>query len=112
MNPAGLRRAITEPARRAGLYLERNLVDAIIDEAGNEAGSLPLISHALVETWMRRKGATLTLQGFRAAGGVAGAIAQTADAIFAQRFGEAGQADTRRQQIGRAVGRGRGGPGG
>jgi WD40 repeat protein/serine/threonine protein kinase len=96
MNPAELRRAITEPARRAGLYLERNLVDAIIDEAGNEAGSLPLISHALVETWMRRKGATLTLEGFRAAGGVAGAIAQTADVIYEQRFGEAEQAATRR----------------
>jgi WD40 repeat protein/serine/threonine protein kinase len=96
MNPAELRRAISEPARRAGLYLERNLIDAIIDEAGNEAGSLPLISHALVETWMRRKGATLTLEGFRAAGGVAGAIAQTADVIFEQRFGEAEQAATRR----------------
>ncbi len=96
MSPAELRRAITEPARRAGLYLERNRVDAIIDEAGNEAGSLPLISHALVETWMRRKGATLTLEGFRAAGGVAGAIAQTADVIFEQRFGEAEQAATRR----------------
>src|SRR3546814_17960757 len=36
MSPAELRRAITEPARRAGLYLERNLVDAIIDEARSE----------------------------------------------------------------------------
>lgn len=96
MSPAELRRAISEPARRAGLYLERNLVDAIIDEAGSEAGSLPLISHALVETWKRRKGATLTLEGFRAAGGVAGAIAQTADVIYEQRFGEAERAATRR----------------
>ncbi len=81
-----LRRAISEPARRAGLYLERGLVDAIVDEAGNEAGSLPLVAHALVETWGRRQGNTLSLEGFRAAGGVAGAISQTADATYEHRF--------------------------
>ncbi|GAB4224971.1 MAG: hypothetical protein Tsb0032_30500 [Kiloniellaceae bacterium] len=86
MAASELRRAITEPARRGGIYLEPQLVDTIIDEAGEEAGSLPLIAHALVETWMRRKGRTLTLEGFRAAGGVAGAISQTADVTFEQQF--------------------------
>ncbi len=86
MSGSDLRRAITEPARRAGLYLERNLVDAIIDEAGGEAGSLPLVAHALVETWNRRQGNALTLEGFRAAGGVAGAISQTADETYEQRL--------------------------
>lgn len=86
MTTPELRRAISEPARRAGLYLERAVVDAVIDEAGNEAGSLPLIAHALVETWMRRRGNTLTLEGFQAAGGVAGAISQTAEAIYEHEF--------------------------
>ena len=86
MSGSELRRAITEPARRAGLFLERNLVDAIIDESGGEAGSLPLVAHALVETWNRRQGNALTLEGFRAAGGVAGAISQTADETFEHRF--------------------------
>ncbi len=86
MTSSELRRAVTEPARRAGFHLEPQLIDAIIDEAGEEAGSLPLIAHALVETWIRRQGGTLTLEGFRAAGGVVGAISQTADAIFEQRF--------------------------
>ena len=96
MTDSELRRAITEPARRAGLYLERNLVDAIIAEAGHEAGSLPLVAHALVETWMRRQGNTLTLDGFRAAGGVAGAISQTADATFEHRFNAAEKEATKR----------------
>lgn len=96
MTPAEMRRAITEPAREAGLYLERNLIDAIVDVAGNEAGSLPLVGHALVETWKRRKGATMTLEGYRAAGGVAGAIAQTADVTFEQRFNPAEQEAARR----------------
>ena len=91
-----LRRAITEPARRAGLYLERGLVEAIVEEAGTEAGSLPLVAHALVETWVRRKGNTLTLEGFQDAGGVAGAISQTADATFAHRLDDAGREVTKR----------------
>jgi len=82
-----LRRAIGEPARRAGLYVERNLTEAIVDEAGDEAGSLPLVAHALVETWIRRQGNRLTLDGFREAGGVAGAISQTADATYQETFG-------------------------
>ena len=59
--PDELEQAIVEPARLAGLYLEQGLVDAILEEAGSEAGSLPLMSHALVETWVRRRGNTLTL---------------------------------------------------
>ena len=91
-----LRRAITEPARRAGLYLERNLVDAVIAEAGHDAGSLPLVAHALVETWIRRQGNMLTLDGFHAAGGVAGAISQTADATFEHRFNTVEKEATKR----------------
>ena len=91
-----LRRAITEPARAGSLFLEEPLIDAIIDEAGGEAGSLPLVAHALLETWLRRQGNMMTLKGFREAGGVAGAISQTADALFEQRFDESEKAATRR----------------
>ncbi|UWR21191.1 protein kinase domain-containing protein [Sulfitobacter sp. S190] len=88
MSANDLRRAIVEPARRAGAYVEQNLVDAIIAEAGKEAGVLPLISHALVETWKRRLGATLTYEGYRSSGGMTGAIQQTADAIFDNTFSD------------------------
>lgn len=96
MTDAELRRAITEPARRAGIHMERGLVDAVISEAGEEVGALPLVAHALVETWMRRKGNTMTLEGFRAAGGVAGAISQTADLTFEHRFDEIEKAASKR----------------
>ena len=82
MTPADLRRAVLEPARRAGYYIEQHLVDAIVNDAGSDAGALPLLSHALVETWMRRMGSTLTLEGYQASGGMAGAVRQTADAVF------------------------------
>ncbi len=91
-----LRRAISEPARAAGLHLDRSLIDAIVDEAGREAGSLPLVAHALYETWSRRKGAVMSLDGYRQAGGVAGAISQTAETLFFKSFDPNQQAAAQR----------------
>jgi WD40 repeat protein/serine/threonine protein kinase len=88
MGNDNMRRAIEEPARRNGLRFEPGLVDLVLDEGGQSAGSLPLISHALVETWSRRDGNVLTLDGFKTAGGVGGAIAQSADALYEITFDE------------------------
>ncbi len=96
MNESELRRAISEPARPSGLRLEDTLIDAIIEEAGIETNSLPLVAHAMVETWMRRDGNLMTLNGFRQAGGVAGAISQAADAIHNDRFSSAEKAAAKR----------------
>ncbi len=41
-----------------------------------------LLSYALLETWKRRRGHTLTLGGYAAAGGVQGAIARSAEAVY------------------------------
>ena len=40
------------------------------------------MDHALLETWKRRQGRTLTLQGYYEAGGVKKAIAQTAENVY------------------------------
>jgi hypothetical protein len=58
------------------------LVETIVGDVAGEPGALPLLSHALLETWGRRRGYTLTLAGYAESGGVAGAIAQTADTVF------------------------------
>ncbi|MCO5189198.1 MAG: hypothetical protein M9918_13525 [Anaerolineae bacterium] len=76
-------RVIFEPAQRGGWQLVDGLVEQILDDAGHEPGRLPLLSHALLETWERRRGVVMTLGGYRAAGGVEGAIAHTADATLA-----------------------------
>jgi hypothetical protein len=62
MSEEELRRAITEPARLAGLKLENGLVDLIIRDIAGEPGALPLLSHALHATWERRDGRTLTIE--------------------------------------------------
>ena len=77
-----LRTAIEGPARRVGLRLEDGLVDRILDDAGDDPGALPLVAHALVETWVRRQGTLLAVAGYEAAGGVAGAIGRTADQVW------------------------------
>ncbi|MDQ1460786.1 MAG: hypothetical protein QOI08_2270, partial [Actinomycetota bacterium] len=84
MQQPELRRAIEGPAQRAGLRLETGLVAAILDDAGTEPGSLPLVAHALMETWLRRRDGLLTVEGFRAAGGVSGAISRSAEQSFHQ----------------------------
>ena len=84
MRRAELRRAIEQPAARVGLRLEDGLTETVLDDAAAASGSLPLIGHALMETWLRRRGTLLTLEGFRAAGGVIGAMTQRADALYRQ----------------------------
>ncbi len=81
MTAEELERAVTEPARLAGLKLEPGLVELVLRDVAAEPGALPLLSHALRATWERRDGRTLTVEGYRESGGVASAIARTADAV-------------------------------
>ncbi|WP_435861517.1 nSTAND1 domain-containing NTPase [Streptomyces milbemycinicus] len=83
MNRGELREAIVKPAQAVGLIVERTLTARMLDEVDGESGALPLMSHALLETWHRRKGRALTLTAYEAAGGVHGAIAQTAEDLYA-----------------------------
>lgn len=78
----GLRRAIETPATLNGLRVEPGLVDLLLRDLEDEPGALPLLSHALVQTWERREGATLTVDGYRATGGIRGAVAQSAEALY------------------------------
>jgi WD40 repeat protein/transcriptional regulator with XRE-family HTH domain len=82
LDRAGTRLAISAPAERLGFSFEPGLVDTIAEEVAGEPGALPLLEHALLEVWARRQGRVLTLEGYRASGGVQGALAQRADSIF------------------------------
>jgi WD40 repeat protein/DNA-binding SARP family transcriptional activator len=84
MGEADLRAAIEGPARQAGLLLEAGLVELLVQDVEGEPGALPLLSHALRTTWERREERTLTVVGYRAAGGIRGAVAQSAEALYEQ----------------------------
>ncbi len=101
LTTAELREAVTGPARAVGLELEPGLAELIVREVSadgprgaHDAGVLPLLSHALLATWQRRKGGRLTLSGYRAAGGIQGAVAATAERAWS-RLDPAGRAAAR-----------------
>ena len=82
MNDEELRTAIERPARLSGCRLEPGLVDLLVRDVLDQPGALPLLSHALVETWARREANVLTVTGYREAGGVHGAVAKTAEQLY------------------------------
>ncbi len=95
MSPEELRESITRPARLAGLDLEPGLVPLLLRDVGlrddppggaTPSGALPLVSHALMATWRQREGATLTVTGYERTGGIQGAVARTAEEVFARLY--------------------------
>ena len=87
-----LRRAIVEPAHKAGLNIENGLVEVLLADmrpygaAGPGAGgheALPLLSHALLATWEHSRGGRLTVSDYQASGGIRDAIARTAEHAYA-----------------------------
>ncbi|MFE5858787.1 DNA-binding protein [Streptomyces sp. NPDC056500] len=84
MTSAELRETIVGPAQAAGLIVERELTARLVAEVEGEPGGLPLLSHALRETWRRRRGRALTMAAYEASGGVHGAISRTAEETFAE----------------------------
>ncbi|MDN0195301.1 XRE family transcriptional regulator [Streptomyces sp. S.PNR 29] len=95
MSLDGLRRVVVEPARRAGLTVESALLATLTAQAHGQAAVLPLVSHALLQTWRRRRGNALTLDAFQAAGGLESALARTAEEFYHRL--EAGQRESARR---------------
>ncbi|GGZ80465.1 hypothetical protein GCM10010371_45030 [Streptomyces subrutilus] len=92
MSVAELRESVTRPAELAGVALEPGLVPLLLRDAGLRddtggripPGVLPLVSHTLLAVWRRRDGDTLTVAGYERAGGIQGAVARTAETVFAR----------------------------
>ncbi|MEV4052005.1 XRE family transcriptional regulator [Amycolatopsis sp. NPDC049688] len=82
MSPGELREAIVKPAAAAHYTVESELVARLVAEAADQPGALPLISHALLETWHRRQGMALTVAGYEQAGGIRHALARTAEHVY------------------------------
>ena len=56
-------------SRRGGrLLVEAGLSELILRDAAGHSTALPLLSHALVETWLRREASVLTVAGYEEVG--------------------------------------------
>jgi WD40 repeat protein len=88
MTERQLRMAIAEPAKKAGSQVDDDLAEALLGEMRARqpgitgAGMLPLLSHALDQAWRSRAGEALTLADYEQAGGIEGAVADSAQRAY------------------------------
>jgi WD40 repeat protein/transcriptional regulator with XRE-family HTH domain len=84
--------AIVEPARSVGAEVDPALVEVLLadlapgDPEGfaHGSGALPLLSHALLATWQRAPHSRLTVADYKAAGGLQGAVSQSAELVYGE----------------------------
>ncbi len=84
---AALRHALVEPAASLGVRFEDDApVDDMVEAVATERGALPLLAFAVSRLWEERdrEKNLLTRAAYEAIGGVAGALAQRAEATLAQ----------------------------
>jgi hypothetical protein len=85
-----LERVIVEPAKRSGVEVEPALVERLLrdfssgDAGGSRRSTLPLLAHALLETWNRRRRGVMSLTDYLDAGGLEGAVEQTAENSYGE----------------------------
>jgi energy-coupling factor transporter ATP-binding protein EcfA2 len=82
MSAEELRHAIVAPARQAECTVENALLATLIAQATGNEGMLPLLSHALLQTWRHRQGNALTLAAYQRTGGLDGALTKTAEHVY------------------------------
>ena len=82
VSPRMLQDMIERPAQATGYQFQDNVVGAILDEAGKEPGSLPLVAYTLKQLFDQRKRRTLTQAAYKKMKGVVGAIGTKAEQVL------------------------------
>jgi WD40 repeat protein len=77
-----LRAAIEKPAEKQGAAFEVGLVERVLDDVGEEPGSLPLLEFALTLLWERLDRGWMTHAAYEEIGRVDGALARYAQEVF------------------------------
>jgi Novel STAND NTPase 1 len=85
MTRSELAETIVKPAEAVGLMFEAGLAETILDDVGEEPGSLPLLEFLLEALWKERRGPLLHYDAYQRLGRVPGAIAHRADEVFRAR---------------------------
>ncbi len=86
-SPDALRRALLEPAARRGVRFEDDaLAEEMVEAVASERGALPLLAFAVSRLWEDRDRSRkiLTREAYERIEGVAGALAQHAEATLSQ----------------------------
>lgn len=83
MNRAELRLAVEKPAEKQGASFEQGLVERILDDVGEQPGSLPLLEFALTLLWEAAENGVLTHAAYEKTGQVKGALTRYAEQVYA-----------------------------
>ena len=92
MTPQEMRMAIWRPAKELQVQFEvdpetqEDLSDQLADDAGKNAGSLPLLEHVLEQLWNRLSDRTVTRAAYGELGGLGGALDKYAEGIAEKHF--------------------------
>ncbi|WPD24270.1 MAG: trypsin-like peptidase domain-containing protein [Candidatus Electrothrix scaldis] len=84
LDEQGLREAVEQPANSLNVRFESGLTDLIIRDVGQEPGSLPLLEFCLTQLWERQGFREINHDAYKAIGGVQQALANHADAVYAE----------------------------
>jgi WD40 repeat protein len=86
MDESELRLAIAEPAARNGVIFEKGLINQIVADFYEQAGSLPLLQYTLDLLWQKNhiQNRVLNIKTYQEIGGVTGALEKQADKIYSK----------------------------
>ena len=90
--PDELEAAIVQPAVRAGVSFEAALAATVAGDVRDQPGALPLLQYTMTELFERQESGVLTLAVYREMGGLSGAVARRAEALY-------GAADAEEQDV-------------
>ena len=88
MDEEELRAAIEKPAANYNVSLEEGLSQRLIDAVLESPNHLPLLEFTLTQLWEKQRDGWLTHQAYEEIGGVETALANHAEAIYAQLIAE------------------------
>ncbi|MEM7272728.1 MAG: BTAD domain-containing putative transcriptional regulator [Actinomycetota bacterium] len=81
--PDEMEEVIVEPARAVGVAFGPGVVAEIVADANDRPGTLPLLQYGLTCAFDQSNGREVTLDDYRAVGGIAGSLAQQAERLYA-----------------------------
>jgi basic membrane lipoprotein Med (substrate-binding protein (PBP1-ABC) superfamily)/DNA-binding SARP family transcriptional activator len=82
LSAADLEQAVVRPAARVGAGIEQGLVAALVSEAVDRPGALPLLQYALTELFDRSGGGQMTASAYHEIGGLRGALLRRAERLY------------------------------
>jgi basic membrane lipoprotein Med (substrate-binding protein (PBP1-ABC) superfamily)/DNA-binding SARP family transcriptional activator len=82
MTPVELEEAVVGPARRVRVEVEAALLAELVADTAHQPAALPLLQYALTELFEEREASSLTLEAYRALGGLRGPLSRRSEEAF------------------------------